>query len=136
MRERAVEGYLAIAIGAIALFALLKRGTEKLPLDELPLSEQAIVAVPVLGQLRRDSSRSAMLPPFVPDLVLTDDGIPTDAFLVMSRVGSTMNPHLTLDPTPEGLFAQAWQIPQVIELMPNSERIPWTGIAGVQGSNG
>lgn len=133
MTERRISVWLVAAIALIAVVVSIRRAMQPRPVDELPLSEQAIVSVPVLGQIQRTVERSAMLPPFVPNLVLDDDGIPTDAFLVMTRVGSTMNPHLVLDPTPEGLFAQAWQIPQIVELMPNSERIPWTGIAGVEG---
>lgn len=136
MTERQITIGLLAAIAFFALLAIFRHAFAPRPVDELPLAEQPLVAVPVLGQIQRSSDRSAMLPPFVPNLVLDDDGIPTDAFLVMTRLGSTMNPHLVLDPTPEGLFAQAWQIPQIVELMPNSERIPWTSIAGVQGGAG
>ncbi len=133
MTERLISLWLVAAIALVAIVVAIRRATAPRPVDELPLAEQAIVAVPVLGQIVRTTDRSAMLPPFVPNLVLDDDGIPTDAYLVMTSVGSTMNPHLLLDPTPEGMFAQAWQIPQIVELMPNSERIPWSDIAGVQG---
>lgn len=134
MTERLVGLYLLGAIAVLAVIAWFRAKMTPVPVDELPLSTQAIVERPVLGEILRSSDRSAMLPPFVPNLVLDDDGIPTDAYVVMTSLGSANNPHLVLNPTPEGMFAQAWQIPQVIELMPNSERIPWTGIAGVQGA--
>ncbi len=126
-----------IALGAIGLAVVVALAVEYY--RGLTNVQQATAVLPNQvrdivnsGELLRDSRRSSLLAPFIPNLVLENDGIPADAFAVMTSVGSTMNPHLILNPTPEAMFAQSWQIPQVVELMPNSERIPFEHIAGVQ----
>lgn len=120
---------ILVAIGAFAFWSIF-RPKSGAP-DERPALDQSHVQPgKVLGFLRRDTTRSALLAPVFPSLTKTDDGIPTDAYLVMTRVGSLTNPELLLDPTPEAMFAQSLPIPQIVELLPNEERVPWAPIAG------
>jgi len=76
------------------------------------------------GMLLRDLERPNWLPPSSPEIILDDEGIPSDAFAVMTRVGSTVNPHLLRS----ARFVDLWEtasIPEQVELLPNEERVPW-----------
>lgn len=74
--------------------------------------------------LWRNLTRPNTLPPSSPEIILEPDGIPDEAFEVMTRVGSATNPHLlrsarTVDIT----YTQS--IPEVVALIPDEERTPW-----------
>lgn len=75
--------------------------------------------------LLRDLEASPLLPPSSPRIVKDDVGIPADAFHVMTMVGSDNNPHLLLSAClADTTYTQS--IPEVMELIPNEYRVPWT----------
>lgn len=63
------------------------------------------------------------------------DGIPSQAFDVMTMVGSATNPELLRSARFVDLYETA-SIPQVMELLPNEERIPWTNDGKLASYNG
>ncbi len=77
-----------------------------------------------MSRLLRDLERPNTLPPSSPEIILEADGIPDDAFHVMEMVGSDNNPALLRSARFVDLY-QTMPIPEVMELLPNEERIPW-----------
>lgn len=76
------------------------------------------------GSLLRDLERPNWLPPASPELVDDNVGIPADAYHVMTMVGSDANPALLLDARFIAQY-ETESIPEVVELLPNEERIPY-----------
>lgn len=77
-------------------------------------------------RLLRDLERPNWLPPSSPEIILDGDGIPDEAFDVMTMVGSNTNPELLLSARLVDTTYTA-SIPEVVELLPNEERVPWAG---------
>ena len=61
--------------------------------------------------------------PTIPQIIRDDDGIPSDAFEVMTQVGGGMNEHLLRSARMVDLY-QTEPIPEVVELLPNEVRVP------------
>lgn len=72
--------------------------------------------------LLRDLEGAPWLPQ-IPQIILDDDGIPTEAFETMTRVGSDANPHLLRSARIVDNYYMA-PIPEQVELLPNEERVP------------
>lgn len=91
----------------------------------LALEESVGLVPPVVhsvgGRLLRDTRRPNWLPPSSPELIDDDESIPSDAFAVMTSVGSRANSRLLLDPTLEASMYTA-PIPQVVEVFANLGR--------------
>jgi hypothetical protein len=75
--------------------------------------------------LLRDLERPNWLPPASPEIIWTPDGIPNEGFRTMTMVGSDTNPYLLRSARIVDCYYQA-SIPEVMELIPNIERVPWS----------
>lgn len=83
-----------------------------------------------------DGDIAARSDQFMPNANIWEaDGIPSDAFHVMTMVGSDNNPELLRS----ARFVDLWEtapIPQKMELLPDEERIPWTNDGKLSAYNG
>lgn len=77
------------------------------------------------GFLLRDLERPNWLPASSPEIILDDEGIPATALHVMQMVGSDTNPHLLRSARMVDI-TYTRPIPEVVELLPNSERVSWS----------
>lgn len=77
-------------------------------------------------RLLRDLERPNWLPASSPEIILEDEAIPDEAYHVMTMVGSDANPELLLSARMVDTTYTA-SIPEVVELLPNEERVPWAG---------
>lgn len=72
----------------------------------------------------RDSSRPNTLPPSSPEIIKEPDQYPSDAYeATIHHVNYGVNPWI---------FEAYYQsIPEVVELIPNTQQVPWTPLQGV-----
>lgn len=72
----------------------------------------------------RDSTRPNTLPPSSPEIIKEPDQYPSDAFdATMGSVSYFVQPWIF-----DGYYAS---IPEVVELLPNTQQVPWSPIPGV-----
>lgn len=72
----------------------------------------------------RDSNRPNWLPGSSPEIIKEPDQYPSDAY------EATMN-HMTYEVNPWIFEAYYQSIPEVTELLPNNQQVPWTSIPGI-----
>jgi hypothetical protein len=71
-----------------------------------------------MGALLRDLERPNWIAPSVPEIILDPDAIPDQALHVFESVNYDVLPWI---------FDAYWvPIPEVVQLVPNVERVPWT----------
>ena len=75
------------------------------------------------GMLLRDLEAGAPWIPQIPQIILDADRIPSEAFDVMTQVGGGANTHLLRSARMIDNYYWA-PIPEQIEMLPNSERVP------------
>jgi hypothetical protein len=78
-----------------------------------------------MGNIVRNTTRPNWLPPSSPEIIKEPDGIPDTMLEVYERVNYMVNPWIFSD------NVQFAPIPQVVELLPNDQRVPFTEIQGV-----
>ena len=71
-----------------------------------------------MPRLLRDLERPNWIPPSSPEIILEDDGIPDDAFAVMTSVNYGVNPWI--------FDYYGVSIPEEMVVIANEERVPWT----------
>jgi len=71
-----------------------------------------------MPRLLRDLERPNWIPPSSPEIILEDDGIPDDAFAVMTSVNYAVNPWI--------FDYYGVSIPEEMVVIANEERVPWT----------
>lgn len=71
-----------------------------------------------MGAILRDTTRPNWIAPSVPEIILEPDGIPDQDLHVFESVNFAVAPWIF-----SGYYVS---IPEVLELVPNVERVPWS----------
>lgn len=71
-----------------------------------------------MPSILRNLERPNTIPPASPEIIHAPDGIPDDALAVMTSVNYGVQPWIF-----EAYFVP---IPEVVAMVPNVERVPWT----------